>query len=105
MEAFLTQIGIHMPDLFAGFAGGLVAALVVSGSRPSVWSIFSSIVVGMFAGGYFGPLVPGWLPNWLALKASPGVSFGTGLAGMPLCRGIIAATRRVKWTSTGDKNV
>lgn len=105
MEAFLTQVGVHVPDLFAGFAGGLVAALVTSGSRPSVWSIFSSIVVGMFAGGYFGPLVPGWLPKWMGLAPSPGVSFGTGLAGMPICRGIIAAARRFKWTDPGDRNV
>ena len=103
MEAFLTHIGVNPTDLFAGFAGGLVAALAVAGRRPNVWGIFSSIVIGAGCGGYLGPLVPGWMPGWLGLKAGPGVSFGTGIAGTPLCRLIIYFAQNVRFGSSGLK--
>ena len=94
MEGFLNQIGVHMSDLFAGFSGGILAALVTSGPRPKIWGIFCSIVVGALAGAYFGPIVPAWF----GIKPSAGASAGVGVAGMPLCRGIIAAAQRVKWS-------
>lgn len=103
MEAFLIHIGVNPTDAFAGFTGGLIAALVVSGPRPNLWSIFCSVVVGAGCGAYFGPLVPMWVPTWMNLKVGPGVSFGTGLAGMPICKGIIAAARRVRWGTRGDE--
>ena len=102
MEEFLIHIGVNPTDLFAGFAGGLIAALVVSGPRPSIWSIFSSVVVGAGCGAYLGPLVPGWLPAWMGIKAGPGASFGTGISGMPLCRAIIYFAQNVKFGSRGD---
>ena len=97
MDAFLSYIGIYPPDLFAGFGGGLVAALVVSGPRPNVWGIFSSIVVGAFTAAYLGPIVP----TWINIKPGTGASFGVGLGAVPLCRGIILAAQRVKF---GEKN-
>ena len=97
MEAFIISLGLTPSNLFAGFAGGLVAALVTSGSRPSLWSIFSSVIVGGGCGGYLGPLVPGWMPLWMGVKVGPGTSFGVGVASTPLCRGIILAAQRIKW--------
>lgn len=94
MDAFLSYIGIYPPDLFAGFTGGLLAALVVSGPRPNVWGIFCSVMVGAGAGAYFGPIIP----TWFGIKPSPGASFGVGLAGLPICKGFIAAASRIKWS-------
>ena len=98
MGAFLFELGIHPQDLFAGFAGGLVAALVTAGPRPHPWNIFCSVVVGGGVGGYLGPLFPAWMPVWMGIKPSPGASFGTGVAGMPLCKGIILAVQRIRWS-------
>jgi len=99
MDAFLSQIGLSMSDLFAGFAGGVVAALVVSGARPRVWAIISSVVVGALAGGYLGPVAPLWFPHWMGTKPSPAVSFGVGIAGLPICKGLMAAAQRLRWSS------
>jgi hypothetical protein len=103
MEAFLIHIGVNPVDLFAGFAGGLIAALAVAGPRPNLWSIFSSIVIGAFSAAYLGPLVPGWLPVWMGVKAGPGASFGTGVAGTPLCRVIIYFAQNLRIGNTGLK--
>lgn len=97
MEAFLSHIGIYPPDLFAGFGGGLVAALVVAGPRPSVWGIFSSIIVGAFTAAYLGPIIP----SWINMKPTTGTSFGVGLGAVPICRGIIIAATKIRF---GDKN-
>ena len=99
MEAFLSHIGIYPSDLFAGFSGGLVAALVVSGPRPNVWGISSSIVFGAFTAAYLGPIVPAWIN----MKASTGASFGVGLGAVPICKGIIAGAQRIRF-SGGDKH-
>ena len=98
MEAFLSQIGLSMSDLFAGFAGGVVAALVVSGPRPSIWAIISSVVVGALAGGYLGPIAPLWFPHWMGTKPSPAVSFGVGVAGLPICKGLMVMAQRLRWS-------
>lgn len=94
METFLFHIGVNPPDLFAGFSGGLVAALVVAGPRPNLWGLFSSVLVGAFTAAYLGPIVP----TWVGMKPSAGASFGVGLAGMPICKGIIAAAARIRWS-------
>jgi hypothetical protein len=91
---FLTQVGIRMPELFAAFSGGVVAALLITGSKPNVWGIFSSIIVGTLTGIWLGPIIP----PVFGFKASSGATFGVGLAGAPICRGILAAAQRVKWS-------
>ena len=90
---------LYHNQVIAGFAGGVVAALVASGPRPNLWGIISSVIVGALAGGYLGPIAPQWFPHWMGTKPSPGVSFGIGVAGLPLCKGIIAAAQRLKWSS------
>ena len=103
MEEFLIHIGVNQTDLFAGFAGGLIAALAVAGPRPNPWGIFSSIIIGAGCAAYLGPLVPGWLPAWMGVKAGPGASFGTGVAGTPLCRLIIYFAQNVRLGGAGLK--
>ena len=94
MEAFLIHIGINPTDIFAGFTGGLLAALALSGPRPNLWTIFCSVMVGTGTAAYLGPIIP----FWIGLKPSPGASFGVAVAGMPICKGIIAAAQRIRWS-------
>lgn len=97
MDALFTWLQIEPQHLVAGFAGGLVAALVTAGSKPSTAGVASSVVIGGCCGAYLGPLAPGWLPVWMGLRVGPGTSFGVGLASTPICRGIILVAQRVKW--------
>lgn len=79
---FLTMLGINLPDMVAGFAGGVANAFVFKKSKP--WAIIGSIVVGGFAANYLGSTV-GKL-----LGTSAGTSaFIIGLAGMAICQGIV----------------
>jgi len=79
---FLTALGIHLQDLVAGFAGGVVNAFVFKKSNPG--AIIGSIVVGGFAANYLGATVG------RVLGTSDGTSaFIVGLAGMAICQGIV----------------
>jgi hypothetical protein len=100
MEALLVDMGIKTPDLFAAFAGSVVAALLMAGSKPNPWTIFCSIVIGTFTGVYLGPLAP----SYVNAKPSNGWTFITGLAGTPICRGIIAAAGHLKWAPPNGKD-
>lgn len=100
METFLVYMGINPQDLFAGFVGGLIAALVTSGPRPTVWAIFSAITVGAGAGAYVGPMAP----LYLGMKPSAFASFVVGLGGMPICRMLIKGVSAIRW-SPGDAKI
>lgn len=81
-DDFFSIIGIHLKDLVAGFAGGVVNAFVFKKSNP--WAIIGSIVVGGLAANYLGGTI-GRL-----LGTSEGFSaFIVGLAGMAICQGIV----------------
>jgi peptidoglycan/LPS O-acetylase OafA/YrhL len=94
METFLLHIGVNPTDIFAGFTGGMLAGLVSSGSRPNVWSLFCTIVVGTGAAAYLGPFAP----LYVGAKPSAGTSFIIGLGGMPICQAIIKGAARFKWS-------
>lgn len=93
MEAFLIHIGVNPADVVAGFSGGMCAALVTTGSRPTLWGVATSILIGACAGGYAGPVAPAYV----GLKPSPFASFVIGLCGMPLCRMFIKGAERLRW--------
>lgn len=81
-DDFFAILGIHLKDLVAGFAGGVVNAFVFKKSNP--WAIIGSIVVGGLAANYLGGTI-GRL-----LGTSEGFSaFIVGLAGMAICQGIV----------------
>jgi VIT1/CCC1 family predicted Fe2+/Mn2+ transporter len=81
-DDLLAAIGIHIKDLFAGFAGGVANAFVFKKSNP--WAIIGSIVVGGLAANYLGATVG------RILGTSDGFSaFVVGLAGMAICQGIV----------------
>lgn len=87
MSDLLADIGIKLPDLVAGFAGGVVNAFVFKRSQP--WAIIGSVVVGALTANYTGE----HLSKFLGMGGGTG-AFIAGLAGMALCQGLIDAARR-----------
>lgn len=89
--AILDEIGIRLPDLIAGFAGGVVNAFVFKRSDPV--SIVGSMIVGAFTANYLAEPAMKYLGTGAGATA-----FIVGLCGMAICQGIIAAAR--KWKPT-----
>lgn len=83
---FLAQLGIRLPDMVAGLAGGIVNAFVIRRADPI--SILGSIIVGALTANYLS----GSLANYLG--TGPGVGgFVVGVAGMAICQGILEAAK------------
>lgn len=99
MEAFLLHIGVDPRDLFAGFTGGVLAGLVTSGSRPNVWALFCSVIIGTGAASYGGPA----LPLYIGMKPTGFTSFVIGLSGTPIIKTIIAGVSRIRWSPLEKK--
>ena len=104
MEAFLAHIGIYPTDVFAGFAGGILASAVTAGARPNAMTIFWTIIAGAICGSWFGPTIPMLLPASWGVKPGPMASCAVGAAGMPLGRLIIAGTQRLRLPDIGKRS-
>jgi hypothetical protein len=76
-----------VPDLVAGFAGGVVHAFVFKRTTP--WSAIGSVVVGALTANYLSEFVGRFIGT-----PSGAAAFITGLAGMALCQGLIDAAKR-----------
>lgn len=98
MDTFLAYIGVNPVDLFAGFTGGICAALVTTGSRPSAWNMLVAIIVGTGVGSYGGPV----LPPLLGVKPSGFATFAVGAGGLPITKGLIWAAGRIRFSPAGD---
>lgn len=83
---FWAQLGLNLPDLIAGFCGGVVNAIVVKRSEP--WAIIGSVVVGALTANYISPLIGHYTGTQGGVAG-----FVTGLAGMALCQGIVTAAK------------
>jgi hypothetical protein len=84
----LIGLGVKMPDLIAGFAGGVVNAIALKRSDP--WSIIGSVVVGGLTANYLTDPFTHYLGTGQQTSG-----FLVGLAGMAICQGIIAGA--AKW--------
>ena len=89
---FLISLGVKMPDLIAGFAGGVVNAIALKRSDP--WSIISSVIVGGLTANYLTDPFTHYLGTGQQTSG-----FLVGLAGMAICQGIIAGA--AKWNPFG----
>jgi hypothetical protein len=71
------ELGLKVPDLVAGFAGGLVNAIVFKRTTP--WSAIGSVVVGALTANYLSEFIGRFI-------GTPGgaAAFITGLAGMAI---------------------
>lgn len=82
----LIQLGVKMPDLVAGFAGGVVNAFVFRRADPV--SIIGSMIVGALTANYLSEAVGHYLGTTAGASA-----FIVGLAGMAICQGIVEAAK------------
>ena len=83
---FLDSLGLRLPDLVAGLAGGAVNAVVFRRVNP--WAAAGSMVVGGLTANYLGE------PAAHVLSLGNGAaSFIVGVAGMALCQAIISAAQ------------
>jgi ABC-type xylose transport system permease subunit len=101
MKDLLTEYGIKLPDLVAGFAGGVVRAFVLKRSNPL--AIVGSVVVGAITAAYLGPPAGRWLGSWLGTtEGAP--AFIVGLCGMALCQRLLEGVKRVRLPHGGLPN-
>lgn len=97
---FFIRIGIKIPDLIAGFAGGVVNAFVFKRSDPT--SIVASMVVGAFTANYLSGTIASYLNRWVG-TSDGAAAFIVGLAGMAICQGIAEAAKSWRPFSTNTK--
>ena len=83
---FLITLGVKMPDLIAGLAGGVTNAFVFKRSDPI--SIIGSMVVGALTANYLSEPIS----HYIGTSAGAG-AFIVGLAGMAICQGIVEAAK------------
>lgn len=83
---FLVWLGVKMPDLIAGFAGGVVNAFVFKRADPV--SIVGSMIVGALTANYLSEPVGHYLGT-----SGGAAAFIVGLAGMAICQGIVEAAK------------
>lgn len=90
------DFGIKLPDLVAGFAGGIVNSFVFNRSDPK--SIVGSMIVGALTANYLGE------PATKIIGTSANTSaFIVGLAGMAICQGIVEAAKKYRPPGIGGK--
>ena len=99
MEEFLLHMGVNPADVFAAFAGGVCAAFVSTGEKPTVIGILSSVIVGTGVGAFGGPV----LPPYVGFKPSAFATFMCGAAGLPIITGFRAAATRIRWSTPDAK--
>lgn len=78
----LAQLGLHLPDLVGGAAGGTVAGAIVF-KRGDPIAFLGYVLVGSLTAGY--------LTNWLTAYVgnfAGGVSFVVGLGSMGICKSL-----------------
>jgi uncharacterized membrane protein YeaQ/YmgE (transglycosylase-associated protein family) len=89
----LTFLGIRLPDMLAGLAGGVVNAFLFKRLDP--WSVVGSIVVGTLTANYLGSSIGKILDPVLGSfsPGSGGSAFIVGLTSMAICQSIMDAVR------------
>lgn len=90
----LAQLGIKVPDIVSGIAGGMVNALVFQRSSP--WAAVASVLVGGLTSNYLAEPAA----SKLGLSVGP-AGFIIGLTAMVICQGVMAGVQR--WASTQGK--
>ena len=86
---FFLSLGVKMPDLVAGFAGGVVNAFIFKRADPV--SIVGSMIVGALTANYLSESVGHYLGT-----SGGAAAFIVGLAGMAICQGIVEAAKSWK---------
>lgn len=93
---FFVSVGIKLPDLIAGFAGGVVNALALKRADPK--SIIGSVIVGGLTANYLSE----FFQHYFGTSASTS-GFLVGLGGMALCQGLIAGMSKLNFIGSQQK--
>jgi len=81
----LEELGLNARYLVAGFAGGVVHAIVFKAREPI--PVIGSVVAGMLTANYLAPAVVHYFGNWLG---EGGSAFAVGLTARAVCQGVVA---------------
>ena len=100
--SFLTVLGVRLPDMLAGLAGGVVNAFIFKRLDP--WSVVGSVVVGTLTANYLGSSLSKVLDPILgSFSPGPGGSaFIVGLTAMAICQTIMDAVQHWKPPGTAS---
>lgn len=85
------DIFIEPSSLIAGFCGGLVKALISTGT-PEPWQVVSSVIIGALTANYLSPILAGQIGT--KGGATP---FLVGLGSMWICQSALMYFR--KWSN------
>lgn len=95
---FLQDIGVKVPDLFAGLAGGVVRTLFDYSNFKPLVTILSAISGALTANYLAATFAAGFdklFHSWFGVDLDHGVAgFIVGLTAMTLCQAIILRVRR-----------
>lgn len=86
--SLLLYLGIKMPDMVAGFAGGIVNTFVFKRSNPA--AIIGSMIVGALTANYLSESAAHYTGT-----SGGAAAFIVGLSGMAICQGIVEGVK--KW--------
>ena len=81
------SLGVSLPDMVAGFAGGVVSTFVLR--KVNAYEVTGSVIVGALTASYLS--VP--IRHMTGIDGG-GVSFVLGLTGMAVCQGLFEAAKR-----------
>lgn len=79
----LEDLGLNAKLLVAGFAGGVVHALVFKQTAP--YAVVASVLTGTLTANFLAPVASHYLGDWLG---AGGCAFVVGLTAMAICQGI-----------------
>lgn len=89
---WMLDLGLKVPDMIAGFAGGAVNAIVFK--RADIWSVCGSVVVGALTANYLGEA----MARQFGISQST-CAFLVGLGGMVLVQGLVSSIKN--WRPPG----
>lgn len=95
LREILLELGVKAPDLVAGFAGGIVNAVVFRRVNPT--AIVGSVLVGMFTANYLGSAVAVYIHT-----SDSTASFLVGVGGMAFVQSIVEAMK--SWRPFGGRD-
>lgn len=94
----LDDLGLNAKLLVAGFAGGVVHALVFKQTAPS--GVIASVLTGTLTANFLAPVASHYLGDWLGVG---GCAFVVGLTAMAICQGVVGLiTARLKGDSAKE---
>jgi hypothetical protein len=95
----LEEFGLNAKLLIAGFAGGVVHAIVVKQTKPL--AVIGSVLTGTLTANFLTPAAAHYVGGWLN---ESGAGFIVGLAAMAICQGMMAlVSTRLRGVAARDQ--